>query len=256
MPIDFHSEANRLTYTQRRAGADWAAAIRSAVAPERRRVADIGCGGGVYCAAWLELGAASVAGVDFSAAMISAAREHCADLGNLTFSQGSADRTGLPDTSADIVFERALVHHLDDPAAAFREARRVLAPGGTLIVQDRTVEDVRRPGSASHLRGWFFERFPGLLDVEAARRPSASRIEAALRAAGFGSIHSLQLAEVRREYTGPDEVRADLLARTGRSILHELTDPQLADLADYITARLPQGPIREQDHWTIWVADS
>ncbi|WP_344640396.1 class I SAM-dependent methyltransferase [Kitasatospora cystarginea] len=88
----------------------------------------------------------------------------------MTFRQGRAEETGLPDGSADIVFERALVHHLDDLPTAFREARRVLAPGGTLIVQDRTIEDVRRPGSADHLRGWFFEFFPGLLEP-GVRRP-------------------------------------------------------------------------------------
>ncbi|MDH6124940.1 class I SAM-dependent methyltransferase [Kitasatospora sp. GP82] len=254
MPIDFHSEVNRLTYTQRRAGSEWAEAIRSVLAPEGLRVADVGCGGGVYCMGWLDLGAASVVGVDFSAAMISAAREHCAGRDGLTFRHGSAYETGLADGSADVVFERALVHHLDDLEAAFREAGRVLAHGGTLIVQDRTVEDVRRPGSEAHLRGWFFECFPYLLDVEAARRPSAVRVEAAMRAAGFGGVRTLELAETRREYADPEEVRADLLARTGRSILHELTDGQLTELADCVTARLPEGPVRESDHWTCWAA--
>src|SRR5262249_9808097 len=80
--------------------------------------------------------------------------------------------TGLPMASADIVFERALIHHLGDLKACFAEARRVLVPRGTLIVQDRTPADVDLPGSPEHLRGYFFERFPRLGDVERTRRPT------------------------------------------------------------------------------------
>ncbi len=255
MPIDFHDESNRLTYARREAGEEWVRAMRSVVPPQGKRVVDVGCGGGVYCAAWRDLGAASVTGVDFSAAMLSGARERQGEEGGLTFHQGRAEATGLPDGRADVVFERALVHHLDDLAGCFREARRLLAPGGTLIVQDRTIEDVTRPGSDSHLRGYFFERFPALVDFERARRPTTAAVESAMRQTGFPAVRTLALREVRREYDDSDEVRADLMARTGRSILHELTDDQLTELADHVVGRLPRATrIRETDDWTIWAA--
>ncbi|MFF7247443.1 class I SAM-dependent methyltransferase [Embleya sp. NPDC008237] len=255
MPIDFHSPANRLTYARRAAGEDWARLIRDLVPPAGARVVDVGCGGGVYTTAWLDLGAASAIGVDFSATILSGARERAGERPGLSFHQGDAYATGLPDGAADIVFERALIHHLDDLVGCFREARRLLAPGGALIVQDRTPADVTRPGTPTHLRGWFFERFPALLDIEAARRPTAEAVTAALGEAGFGAVRTAALTETRREYADAREVVADLTARTGRSILHDLTDDELSDLAAYIRDRLPaRGPIHETDHWTIWSA--
>ncbi|MDI5969240.1 class I SAM-dependent methyltransferase [Streptomyces sp. SL13] len=255
MPIDFHDEAQRLTYAARDAGAAWRHAMRALLDPAGLRVADIGCGGGVYCAAWRDLGAARVVGVDFSAAMLSGARERLAGVDGVTLRQGDACATGLDDASADVVFARALVHHLDDLTACFREAARILAPAGTLIVQDRTLQDAVRPGSPSHLRGYFFEAFPRLLDVERARRPSRQAVGDALARAGFARVRTRALAEERRTYDDRAEVRDDLLARTGRSILHELHDAELARLADHVTAALPSsGPIHETDHWTVWAA--
>ncbi len=161
MAIDFHAKTNRGTYAGRSADAGWADAMRRIVDPARKRVADIGCGGGIYSRAWHELGA-DVVGVDFSEQMVAAAREQAADLSQIAFQQGDATATGLPAASRDIVFERALIHHLKDYKACFAEARRVLVPGGSLIVQDRTPDDIRLPGSPEHVRGYFFERFPPL----------------------------------------------------------------------------------------------
>ncbi len=255
VPIDFHDPAQRLTYAAREAGGSWGEAMRSLVDPVEARVADIGCGGGVYCAAWRELGAASVTGVDFSEAMLSGARERLAGLNGVTLRRGDALATGLPDGGADVVFARALVHHLGDLPGFFREAGRLLAPGGTLVVQDRTLEDAVRPGSPSNLRGFFFEVFPRLLDVERDRRRSRASVELALREAGLRPARTLGLAEERRTYAGPAQVRADLIARTGRSILHELDDAELARLADHVTSSLPDsGPLVEADHWTLWAA--
>lgn len=72
-------------------------------------------------------------------------------------------------------FERALIHHLRaDRAALVAEASRLLAPGGTYLVQDRTPEDSSLPGSPDYPRGYLFERFPRLLAIENGRRHGRS----------------------------------------------------------------------------------
>lgn len=124
------------------------------------------------------------------------------------------------------------------------------APPRTRLTPPRGAGDLEqpsRPGTPNHPRGWFFERFPALL--AAARRPTAEAVERALREAGFGVVRTSAPTETRREYADAHEAAADLRARTGRSILHELTDPELDDPAACIQARLPAStPIHESDH--------
>jgi ubiquinone/menaquinone biosynthesis C-methylase UbiE len=252
--IDFHSETNRGTYARRDADTGWADAMTSIVDPTGKHVADVGCGGGIYSRAWRKLGASDVVGVDFSAQMVADACERSADLSGIAFQQGDAAATGLAPASRDIVFQRALIHHLESYEPAFTEARRVLVPGGQLIVQDRRPADVALPGSPRHLRGWFFERFPKLLEIETGRRPTSDTVKQAMRAAGFGAIQTRTLWEVRRTYATVDELEHDLAARTGRSILHALDDGELRDLIAFIRERIGAPPIVEKDCWTIWSA--
>jgi SAM-dependent methyltransferase len=254
VPIDFHAAANRLSYAGRRADATWLAAMRDIVDPAGLDVVDIGCGGGTYSLAWMDLGARSVTGVDFSAEMVGAARDAAQGRAGLTFRQADAAATGLPDASADVVFARALVHHVADLAAVVREAARLLRPAGTYIVQDRVADDVRQPGSAHHPRGWFFERFPALLDVELARRPGREKLAALLRDAGLADVTTRTLWEVRRAYPSREEYLDDVRSRTGRSILHELSDDELAELVADLARRLPAGAVTETDRWTVWHA--
>lgn len=182
MGIDFHDQHNQGTYATRSADEGWVQAVARTVDLHGRRVADIGCGGGIYSTAMAQYGAGRVVGVDFSARMVADAQQRAETLGvaNVEFRQGTAERTGLPSGSADIVLQRALVHHLDSLPEAFAEARRLLDDGGVLLVQDRTIDDILLPPSPEHLRGWFFEQFPRLIEIEARRRPSAEQIEAAL----------------------------------------------------------------------------
>src|SRR4051794_32891930 len=162
MPIDFHDTANRRTYSGRQADASWRAAVAGLVHPAGAAIVDVGCGGGTYTRAWHELGAASVTGVDFSEPILAEARAVHGELPGVTFRPGEATATGLPDACADVVFERALIHHVSDLASVAGEAARVLRPGGVYLVQDRTPDDVAQPGSSAHPRGWLFEVFPRL----------------------------------------------------------------------------------------------
>lgn len=261
MAIDFHSPAVAGTYASRSADPGWLDAI-AALAPVRgNRVADIGCGGGIYSTALAAAGAASVVGVDFSAQMVRDARQRAASqhLASVSFRQGQATNTGLPTGEMDLVLWRALIHHLPDIPAALAEAHRILRAGGTLLIQDRTAADVFAPPSPTHLRGWFFTCFPHLADAERNRRLRAETLLADLAETGFELREQHRLAEVRRTYHDVSELRADLLARTGRSLLHELTDEELSELTDYIcgqvaAARQPGEKIVEVDYWTIWSA--
>ena len=100
-----------------------------------KTVLDYGCGAGENAVLLAARGAA-VIGVDISPDLIELARKRAALNGaTVELLVGSAYETGLPDASVDIVFAQAILHHLD-LGAARSEVRRVLKPGGVLIVQE------------------------------------------------------------------------------------------------------------------------
>nr|WP_282563583.1 MULTISPECIES: class I SAM-dependent methyltransferase [Providencia] len=255
MPIDFHDEKNKSTYATRSVAKEWMDFIEKQVDIKNKIVADIGCGGGIYSRAWAELGAKNVIGIDFSEHMVKTAREKSIDYPQTTFQQGNAEKTGLASSSIDLVFERALIHHLVDYNNNFQEIHRVLSDKGYFIIQDRTMENVTLPGGEQHLRGFFFECFPKLIDVEAKRRPTQKQVETELQQNGFKLVSSQVFCETRRIYDNFSSLEQDISARTGRSILHELDDNQITFLVNTLRHHLSHlSPIIEQDYWHIWVA--
>lgn len=99
--------------------------------PASPRVLDVGCGPGRDMA-WFEARGASVMGVDVSSRMLELARERCA--GELARMDMRA--LALPDSSWDVVWSVASLLHLPkaDAAVALAEFRRVVAPGGAVVV--------------------------------------------------------------------------------------------------------------------------
>lgn len=259
MPIDFHAKQNRFSYATRGADARWKSLIQKIVDVRDKEVVDVGCGGGIYTLALAKMGTAHVTGVDFSQETVQGAQERFRDLQNISFAGGDALNTGLQSERYDVVLERALIHHLkqQDLAACFAEAFRLLKPGGALIVQNRTPEDCLLPGSETHVRHYIVSRFPRLIEKDIARRHESLVVLTALHQVGFQSVEERKLWETRQVYKGVDELARDLLARTGRSILHELTDAELHELVDDIREQLKNHKgqeIVEQDRWTIWSA--
>ncbi|WP_088318987.1 bifunctional 2-polyprenyl-6-hydroxyphenol methylase/3-demethylubiquinol 3-O-methyltransferase UbiG [Kineosporia sp. R_H_3] len=252
MPVNFHDAAQARTYSDRDADPSWSEALLRLVDPRGLRAVDLGCGGGTYARELLRLGAAHVVGVDSSAPILDAARADAP--AGLDLVRADVAATGLPDGAADLVLSRAVVHHLADLDGFAREAYRLLAPGGRLVVQDRTPADVDEPGGPDHLRGYLLEAFPRLRAVEAGRRPSAAALTEVLRRNGFDPVTTSSLHEVRRVHTGVEAYATELRARTGRSILHELDDAELDGFCATLRATLPPGPVVERDRWTLWHA--
>lgn len=256
MPINFHDKRNRMTYTTRTADVSWLSLIEEHVGIAGKAIVDIGCGGGIYTKALASSGAAHVTGVDFLNEMLQGAARHCENLSNVTLQQGNAYNSGLPYHTFDIVLERALIHHLHDLHGCFQEAKRILKPNGVFIIQDRTPEDCLMPGDENHIRGYFFEKYPKWIDMERSRRHEADEVQRSLVSNGFVILYTVQLWETRSVHQDLDALNRDLAQRTGRSILHELTDHELGELIMFINSKLKNStaPIIEKDSWTLWIA--
>jgi ubiquinone/menaquinone biosynthesis C-methylase UbiE len=135
----------------------------------------------------------TVLGLDLSTGMLTSARAAGAD----PVIQGDASRLPFAAGSVDIVVTRGVLHHLPDPTAALAEWRRVLRPGGAVVVSSEPTPTVDRHGE------WLVRALLGVL-----RRPlspeedfwevasmaanlhvfSVSDIDAAARSAGFRSV--------------------------------------------------------------------
>jgi ubiquinone/menaquinone biosynthesis C-methylase UbiE len=97
-----------------------------------RRVLDAGCGSGPLSAALRDRGAV-VAGFDSSAKMLELARRRLGDDADLRVAD--LDRPlPYPDGAFDDVIACLVLHYLQDWTAPLAELRRVLTPGGRLIV--------------------------------------------------------------------------------------------------------------------------
>jgi ubiquinone/menaquinone biosynthesis C-methylase UbiE len=109
------------------------------LAPPRGSVLDDGCGTGAF----LEFARRSkthverYVGIDVSRGMLGHAARRLALSGqDQILVQADACRLPFADDTFDVVYARALLHHLPDPADGLREIRRVLKPGGTAVVLD------------------------------------------------------------------------------------------------------------------------
>jgi len=115
------------------------------------RVVDVGCGPGTAVREARRRGAAQVTGVDPSPQALRLARALTAAGGRgsgIAFVEGTAEHLPLPDAGADVLWSLSAVHHWQDQEGGLAEARRVLAPGGRLLL----VERLTAPGARGHAR--------------------------------------------------------------------------------------------------------
>ena len=90
---------------------------------------DVGCGSGAFLLA-LEDAGWRCSGIEIDVGAVEAARAAGLD----RVRQGDLLEAGYPDASFDVVRFWHSLEHLRSPRAALTEARRILRPGGTLVV--------------------------------------------------------------------------------------------------------------------------
>jgi ubiquinone/menaquinone biosynthesis C-methylase UbiE len=148
------------------------------------RLLDLGSGTGRFSATLAEGLGAQVVAVEPSAGM----RGHAANKPHpdVRIVSGAAEHLPLRDATADAAWLSNVVHHFDDLSAAAAELRRVVVPGGGVLV-----------------RGAFGERdvptlyrfFPGSRTVVDSM-PTMPEVIEVFQAAGFGSFYTEQVEQL------------------------------------------------------------
>ena len=104
------------------------------------KVAEFGCGTGYYTLA-LASKADSVVATDLSPGMLAVAQEQV-KANNVKFQIEDCQRTSLPAEAFDTAF-MSLVIHFTEPEKTLTEMRRILKPGGRLIISNLDIGALR-----------------------------------------------------------------------------------------------------------------
>ena len=138
---------------------------------EIRRIIDIGCGDGFHldllrsfgCPTW------QLEGIDLDKRGLVVARGR-----GLTVHEGSVEALNLPAASFDLALMIQTIEHVSDPVAVLEATRRLLRPGGRLLlVTDNTASLDFRVFKRRHWGGYHFPRHWNLFAAEPMQRIAA-----------------------------------------------------------------------------------
>jgi SAM-dependent methyltransferase len=162
--------------------ATWSHAIARAGLPHPALVLDVGAGPGGFVAPLADWFAARVVAIEPSAAMRDEARA-AGVIPGWPYVAAWAEALPLRPGSFDLAWLSTVIHQCDDRSAALAELRRVLRPGGRVLVRG-FLGDMAPSGMLSY--------FPGA-DRSAATFPSTAAITAAFEAVGFtvAAVHDV-----------------------------------------------------------------
>jgi len=157
-------------------------------------VLDLGSGAGLdaFIAAQRVGPSGEVIGIDMTPEMVDKANAFAAqgNYPNVQFRLGRIEALPLPAAAFDVIISNCVINHSSDKPAVFREAHRVLRPGGLLLVSDLVVQG-QLPAFDS----------PGL-EVWREWLGAACGKEEYLAAAAAGGFASIQVVQ-EQLYCGP-----------------------------------------------------
>ncbi len=224
--------------------------IRDAVAAARPasgpvRVLDAGCGTGAYLEHLQDYGGALL-GLELNAGMLARAQRKLAGYRGVELVQGSVLSMPFGDAELDLVMFNQVLHHLDGEGggagdwpslrAALGEAQRVLRPGGTLLINTCSQQQLTDGF-------WYTPLIPAAVDRIARRYVPIPALRQVLGDLGFAAVDATvpkdEVFYGRRalDPTGP----LDPAWRNGDSIWALTTEAELGEALSRLQAMLEQG---------------
>jgi len=166
-------------------------------------VLDLGCGTGRFVEPLRNFFNAFVYGVDPSEKMLSEAKANTKSE-NVSYLKGSAEQIPLPDNTIDLIFLSMTYHHLRDVKKAVLEMKRVLKPGGYVVIRNATKEDIKQLE--------LFNFFPKAKQIELERMPDMQSMSALFQENNFKQIVvktiKQKFAENYKQYFGKVSMRS------------------------------------------------
>jgi SAM-dependent methyltransferase len=181
-------------------------------------VLDVGAGTGIWSAAIARWFSTRVVAVEPSSAMLAEARTKRLPA-TVTLVAGAGEAIPFRQDACRAAWLSTVIHHLADLGACATELRRVLRPGGRVLIRSSF------PGRQDEIP--LFDFFPGARRV-AETFPTVEQTERAFAAAGFAIVDLRRVHESRG--ADPDGLVARVAAmRTSDSTLVGLSDEEFAD---------------------------
>ena len=173
-------------------------------------VLDLGSGAGLACLlAARKVGPAGrVIGLDMTPEMIKLARRNARKVGatNVEFNYGEIEDIPLPDGSVDLIISNCVVNLSPDKEAVFREAHRVLRPGGRMVISDIVLHGELPPPIRESLIAWAACVAGALQEPDYLGK---------IRAAGFADVQVLSREEVKISQVPDWQLARTALAQAG-----------------------------------------
>ena len=205
--------------------------------PPASRGLDVGCGVGLY-ALWLAQAVGRdgrVTGMEPDGTKVEAARALVGgqlEPGRLEFREGDGTAIPLPDRSVDWLWCGDVLHHIVDTDRALQEFRRVVRPGGHIVIKESQVlAAMFLPGHPELERRIQIAEILRTLDEGGGRSFQERRqtTMASLRAAGLGPPATRNYLLERRAPLAPadhDYIQHTVFTRNWGERIRELLTPE------------------------------